>query len=154
MSWIGWLMLLGMFGVVVVAVRGIVQMVSWLIEEYVIEPRELRRRNGDYCWSGHERSRRRLTGRRRRPNASLRTRSSIVPSDHPDRSANHPAARWLKGMVGMILRKDYDYWVALALAQEDMAVKIDYLSKALAAEPDVRSGLGDEGQRLVQPPAI
>ena len=34
--------------------------------------------------------------------------------------------------MGTILKKDYDWRVASALAEEDLAVKVEYLSKALA----------------------
>ena len=111
MSWIGWLMLLGMFGVLVLVVRGIIQVVSWLVEEYIIEPRELRRRN-ERLQAAATKTEPNSDG----PSAAKGPRQAPTAARPPPRqnvrSVRKPSriARWLTSLIGTILKKDYDYW--------------------------------------------
>ena len=38
MSWFGWLILLAGLYLLIVLLRGTIQLVSWLVQEYIIEP--------------------------------------------------------------------------------------------------------------------
>jgi len=48
----------------------------------------------------------------------------------------------------MILKKDFDYWVALALGEEDLARKVDCLSRALKLNPTYFPAWGMKGGAL------
>ena len=43
-SWVGWLIILAGLYVVYLIVRALVELVSWFIDEFVVEPREQQRR--------------------------------------------------------------------------------------------------------------
>ncbi len=154
MSWVAWLFLLAGLYVLVVAVRGIVHLVSWLVEEYVIEPRS----------QGHPKEE-----PPQRPHAGKPATTLEKPEteqEHVDKGS-HKGPRvpvksvsrvrrpsrwsaWLKSLKTAAVRRGYDYWVACALAEEDLQMKIRYLSKALHLNPAYHPAWGMKGNALFE----
>jgi len=143
MSWISWLFLLAGVYLIVLAVRAIINFVSWFREEYLDdytpEPRDRRRLE--------EKSERQAQQMRGGPSSSAAGRAK--EKDHageepprkripnpvlaPRRARRLPAlaelARWLAA------KKTFDYWVNLALADEDPQKRVEHCSKALKLNP-------------------
>jgi tetratricopeptide (TPR) repeat protein len=57
--------------------------------------------------------------------------------------------KWLKSLKLAVVVKGYDYWVACALAEEDPAMKVEYLSKALKVNPSYLPAWGLKGTALL-----
>jgi len=57
--------------------------------------------------------------------------------------------KWLKSVKLAVAVKGYDYWVACALAEEDPAMKVEFLSKALKVNPSYLPAWGLKGTALL-----
>lgn len=146
MTWLGWLLLLALLYPVILIVQGIVQFVLWLAERLLPEPSKEHH--------PHEKPARpqgpkpapvpnapQLTG----PSQAVAVAAAQAPV-HPRRPSRLRAA--FKSLRMLLVWKDYDYWVACALAEEDPARKIGYLTKALALQPDYLPAWGLKGNAL------
>jgi tetratricopeptide (TPR) repeat protein len=151
MSWVGWLFLLAVLYLCLVVVRGVVQCISWFAEEYIIEPRALRRLK--------EKRPERLSAATRKPispkhetaghQRAERKKTSPLPAA-PAAPAPRPSrlARMLRSLNIAVAKKSYNHWVSCALSEEDPDVKIAYLSKALAVNPAYVPAWGLKGDAL------
>jgi tetratricopeptide (TPR) repeat protein len=149
MSWIGWLFLLAVFALVIVVLRGIVQLVSWFVEEFIGEPRE----------AGYTK------GKERPPKAepsavSQKPEVKQAHADNKEKAIRFPVkttsqvrrpsrlGRLATKLKILIVHKGFDYWVACALSEDDAQMKIEYLSKALRLNPDYLPAWGMKGNML------
>lgn len=151
MGWLGWLFLFAGLYVVVIAIRGGIQLVSWLVEEYFSDPRSASRPKEES--SSQSRVTKRLTATTRRKkkleSAGTTTRDSRAPSPVAI-PARRPSrlGQWLRRLKTPFLGKRYDYWVAAALAEDDLELRVRYLSKALAMNPAYLPAWGMKGNTL------
>jgi tetratricopeptide (TPR) repeat protein len=141
MSWLGWLFLLAGLYVLVAAVRGLVQIVSWLIDEYVIEPRAMQRPKEE---PPQRPEARKSAPPQQKPDAKQERRSNRV------RRRPSPWGKWLKSLKTAVARKGFDYWVACALAEDDRQAKVRHLSKALQLNPTYHPAWGMKGNALFE----
>ncbi len=151
MSWFGWLLILVGLYLVVVFIRAIIQFVSWLIEEYITEPRELRRLKESRAGRIHHEPKpapalgkhERDVGHRDDNKRQITHAPLAVPSRKPS-----SLGRLMKSMKMAVAWKGYDYWVAAALAEEESELKIKYLAKALKLNPTYFPAWGLQGNAL------
>ncbi len=150
MSWIGWLVLGALLAVVVAVLRGLVQLLSWFVEEFIPEPRD----------AGHLKAKGRPP--KAEPNGVARTHEAKHEHAHADRPTVHlpvgtvgrvrrPSrfGRLLKRLKIAVAKKSFDYWVATALSEDDPEMKIKCLSKALKLNPDYLPAWGMKGNALL-----
>jgi tetratricopeptide (TPR) repeat protein len=146
MTWVGWLFLLAGLYVLVVVVRGMIQFVSWLLEEYVPEKRSPEHPKEE-------------------PSAARASQEHNGPEEHADPkresrcfapktgSQVRKSSRWnrlLKSLKTAGVRKGYDYWVACALSEEDGETKVRHLSRALRLNPAYHPAWGMKGNALFE----
>jgi len=143
--------LLGLLAVVVMLVRGVLNIASWAYEEYV-ESRWLRRRGGEPD-DRHPAERPRETPHPHEPRpahaavAKPKTVSEVtILTREAKPSRMHKV---LTSLVGTATGKGYDYWVAAALAESDWNAKVKYLSKALRLNPTYVPALGLQANALL-----
>jgi tetratricopeptide (TPR) repeat protein len=153
MSWVGWLFLLAGLYVLLVVVRGIVQFVSWWVEEYIVEPRAIGHRNEKSPQRPQEQIPTPAVEKRetKPQHADERKESPRVPVRSVSR-VRRPTrlGGWLKSLKLAVLTKGYDYWVGCALSEEDRELKIRYLSKALKSNPAYLPAWGMKGNTLFE----
>ena len=152
MSWLSWLLVLAGLYLVVFLVRAVIQFVAWFIEEYITEPRELRRLK--------EYRANRIHDEQKPPAAAPATHKRDVDHSGDKERKIHRApfavpshkpsslGRLMKSLKMAVVWKGYDYWVAAALAEEDLDLKIKYLAKALKLNPTYSSAWGLQGTAL------
>lgn len=172
MSWLGWLFLLAGLYVLVAVVRGLVQFVSWLIEECIVEPRMLRRlrekppeglhANPTATAPTHREAARASRGLIEQPRgASTPLPAEEKPAVEETKKAARPAKtprwrrivrwdHWRKWLRALSLRRGYDYWVACALAEDDLRTRVRYLAKAIQANPAYPPAWGMKGHALFE----
>lgn len=156
----------------VAVVRGLVQFVSWLIEECIVEPRALRRlrekptegarANPQGPWpTNPEATKPVLAGRADLASASATLAREEKSAAHETKRSPRPArpnwwprplrwGAWLRSLRMLSLRRGYDYWVACALAEDDRRTRVRYLSKALQANPAYHPAWGMKGHALFE----
>jgi len=152
MSWIGWLFLLAGLGLLVVVVRGIVQFVFWIVDEFFIEPRELARLKGTLPQRHRNAEPPAVPDKReRREDRGEKTKKVMQAPIRRPGKVRRPSrfGKWLKCLKLAVAVKGYDYWVACALAEEDPAMKVEYLSKALKVNPAYLPAWGLKGNALL-----
>jgi tetratricopeptide (TPR) repeat protein len=148
-SWIGLLILLAGAYIVVVLVRGLIQIGSWFVEEFRTEPRN-RKREKHYP---------------QQPSPDTVTATSSA-SDRRQKSDGHiirknwaavatiGIGRWWAPLARLARRlasgKRYDYWIGAALEETDPAKKVKYLSKALDLDPGYEPGWGLKAAALLE----
>ncbi len=150
-SWLGWMIILAGVYLLAVVVRGIIQLTSWLLEEFWPD-----------AWSPEP------------PDAGLQPQlpeKNSAAISHPDRPQKTSRgwgdyARWILISVAQIAllhwlvalaefvrmltsSRKYDYWVGAALAEEDARKKVKYLSRALTLNPGYMPGWGLKANALL-----
>jgi len=149
-SWIGWIVVGVVLAVVVVAIRGLVELASWLVGQFLPESSEARRPRT----SPHS--------RKTEPHRVART-----PESKREHVEKHPPTvrlpvgaagqvrrtsrlgRWWKRLKTAVANKSFDYWVAAALSEDEPEMKIEFLSKALGKNPDYLPAWGMKGNALL-----
>ncbi|MCL4854957.1 MAG: tetratricopeptide repeat protein, partial [Bryobacteraceae bacterium] len=58
--------------------------------------------------------------------------------------------RFLKFLKIRMLSRGYEYWVGLALSEDDLTIKVEYLSKALKLNPTYMAAWGMKGNALLE----
>jgi tetratricopeptide (TPR) repeat protein len=164
-GWIGWLVLLAILGLVIFVLRGIVQFASWLVEEFILEPRSARRRKAPWrppeAKDTHARAAHADAALSRSAGASPKSKAKPAHA-HADKPILHlpvkPAGpvhppsrfgRWVKRLHLALSKKGFDHWVAAALSEDDPQMKLDYLSKALRLNPAYLPAWGMKGATLL-----
>jgi len=150
MSWMSWIVLGALLAVVVAVLRGLVQLVSWFVEEFIPEPRD----------AGHPKANQRPP--KPESNGVARTHEAKHKHAHTDRPTVHlpvttvsrvrgPSrlGRLLKKLKIAAANKSFDYWVATALSEDDPEMKIKCLSKALKLNPGYLPAWGMKGNALL-----
>jgi tetratricopeptide (TPR) repeat protein len=150
MSWMSWIVLGALLAVVVAVLRGLVQLVSWLVEEFIPEPRD----------AGHPKAKERPA--KAGPNGALRTPEARHEHAHTDKPTVHLPVRTVNQVrrpsrLGRLWKrlkiaaahKSFDYWVATALSEDDPELKIKCLSKALKLNPGYLPAWGMKGNALL-----
>lgn len=172
MSWLGWLFLLAGVYVLVAVARGVVHLFSWLIDEYVVQPRELRRLReraaagtranpgatppaiGESATAGARERRGRVSASPTFPTDPTPTAKEMKKTSRPTRPPKWLRllrwSNWLGSLRALSVGKGYDYWVACALAEEDRRLRVRYLSKALQANPAYQPAWGMKGHALFE----
>jgi tetratricopeptide (TPR) repeat protein len=149
-SWLGWILILIGVYLLAVVVRGIIQFISWLSEEFLPEYRP----------------RAHLEERARSPHAAMHAATPPTVGG-PVKTTEQRGARrqridisparialvhWFVAPVEfarrLVFGRRYDFWVASALAAEDPHKKVKYLSKALALNPGYRPAWGLKANAL------
>jgi|GEM_PF-5978675 len=172
MSWLGWLFLLAGLYVLVVVTHGLVQFCSWLIEEYIVEPRAIPRLRekppqavgvNQPATVPRPAEAAKAVGRTIPESASAP--AAMSREERPAAGERHTTARraqphrrewvsrWgrrLRSLKTLSLRGGYDYWVACALAEDDRRLRVHYLSKALRANPGYQPAWGMKGHALFE----
>jgi len=149
MSWIGWIVLGALLAVVVAVLRGLVQLVSWLVEEFIPQPRD----------AGHLKAKERPP--KAKPRGVLRAPEAKHEHAHTDKATvrlpvrtvsqvRRPSrlGRLWKRLKIAVAKKSFDCWVATALSEDDPEMKIKCLSKALSLNPDYLPAWGMKGNAL------
>ncbi len=168
MTWILWLLLLVVAGVVIAMLQGIVAAVFAFVEEQILEPRRLRRREAEKrLHAGGPRPATSDADAAGPTAAGTSPKSGTRPAHphghphpHADKPVVHlpvkPAApprpptrfgRWVKRLKLSLSKKGFDHWVAAAIAEDDPQMKLDYLSKALKLNPTYVPTWGMKGSR-------
>jgi tetratricopeptide (TPR) repeat protein len=150
MSWIGWLVLAAVLAILVAVLQAVVQLGSWLLEQFTPESSEPRHPKPS-----------------RRPPQAEPDRAAQAPEPkhkhaHMDRptlrlpvsavsQARRPSrlGRWWKRLRVAVAHKSFDCWVTTALAEDDPELKIQCLSKALSLNPDYLPAWGLKGNALL-----
>jgi len=151
MSWIGWLFLLAGLGLLVVVVRGVVQLVSWVVEEFFVEPRELARLKRTPPERRREARPTAVSDKHKAQgdHGGERKETVRLPIHQPSKTRRPSRLRkWMKSVKLALAVKGYDYWVACALTEEDPVLKVEYLSKALKLNPAYLPAWGLKGNTL------
>jgi tetratricopeptide (TPR) repeat protein len=150
-SWVGWLFLfVGAYLTAVVA-RGIIQLVSWTLEDR-FGSRGKRRGREDLRAEHHEPQ---AAGQ---PHSRLHRKESEEPARYPNRVAMALAifspAHWLAdaadSLKTLFSRGSYDFWVGRALRETDPRKKVADLSKALALNPGYEPAWGLKANTLLK----
>lgn len=153
MSWISCLFLLAGLYLLTVLVRGIVQFISWCSEEYLVRPPEPRHREEKMP--------------QQTPEPSPKTASSTRKIEGPHEVAGRAAAsipvksvqqarrpsrvgRFLKLLRARVFTRSYEHWVESALSEDDLAIKIEYLSEALKLNPTYLPAWGMKGYAFLE----
>jgi tetratricopeptide (TPR) repeat protein len=151
MSWFGWLFVLGVIYLAVVAVRGVIHLVSWAREEFFAKDWEPRRRQEEPEEALPEDSSSSRSAREKQRKKSDHRggyKKKILLA-----AARITLAHWVGAaaeFIRMLLSsKKYDYWVGAALGEEDPNKKVKYLSKALALDPSYVPAWGLKGDALL-----
>jgi tetratricopeptide (TPR) repeat protein len=148
-SWLGCLLILAGVYLVVVVVRGILQLVSWFNDEFLSASRRQRRKETS-------RSPRSEAAAATVPAAAAPVRTSDEHGSYEQRmlasAARITLAHWLAApleLARMLASSGkYDYWVASALAEDDPHKKVRYLTKALALNAGYTPAWGLKGNAL------
>jgi tetratricopeptide (TPR) repeat protein len=150
MSWIGGLLVAAMVAVVVLVLRAILQLVFWFLETYIGEPTEAQRRDQRRLASRQERTKGVAKEHPSKTSGGVEVKHAVCRPVPAPQSARRPSrlARRLQGLMATVLGKDYDYWVASALGEEDLAWKVDCLSRALKLNPAYLPAWGMKGGAL------
>jgi tetratricopeptide (TPR) repeat protein len=150
-SWLGWLIVAAAVYVAVVVVRGIIQFGYWCKDTFFPEPREStwweeepegQANNGDSAVAPA-----RGRGGKREARVGGYKRSLLVSAARL--TLVHwlaVPAQWLRGLASA---KRFDYWVGVALAEDDPRKKVRYLSKALALNPAYAPAWGMKADALL-----
>lgn len=160
MRWGGWLLLVVGLYLLVILVRGVRQVVSRFVEEYITEPRELRRlKEARAERLLHPETKSVLAKESHRPKIEHKggedhkkggeehkPRASVVKAVRPAKPS--PLGKLAKSLKIAAAWKGYDYWVAAALAEEDPDLKIKYLAKALKLNPSYFPAWGLQGNAV------
>lgn len=140
MPWLGCLLFIAAAYILVVLVRGIIQGVAWFRDEFLPDSRrrnQTREKTHRHSHDSHIKSE---PGHRGKDgHVQSRTARSISTSlacFNPIRCLT-PLAELAKRLV---FRRRYDYWVAVALGENDPAKKVKLYSRALKLEPDYEPG--------------
>jgi tetratricopeptide (TPR) repeat protein len=143
MSWLDWCVLAGGIYLAVVVVRGIVHFTGWVRDEF-FPTRE----------QGRQREQRR--SRPARIANDARREKPIVPSGNSRlwaALAHISFAHWLAAVLDffrmLASAKRFDYWVGLALAEENPSKQAKYLTKALALNPTYAPAWGLKAEALL-----
>jgi tetratricopeptide (TPR) repeat protein len=138
-------------------VRGLVQIVSWLIDEYIVEPRSLRHPKEEpppRAEKSVPRARESFSVSAGKASSGKDVIADTEKVSRPLRPSRvqRPSrlVRWLKSLTTVAVKKGYDYWVSSALAEDDRQAKVRYLSKALQLNPDYHPAWGMKGHALFE----
>lgn len=153
MSWILWIFVLAGLYFLIIPVRAIVQLVSWCIEQYVARPTEPRhleskppRRPPEatptLAWNKPE-----IEGKHKE---ARREPAHIPAKSVPHVRRRSPTGRLLKLLKVKVFTRSYEYWVGLALSEDDLTIKVAYLSKALKLNPTYMAAWGMKGYALLE----
>jgi len=149
--WLGWLFLLAGLYVLVVAIRGGVQLVTWFVDEYIIEPRSTtspRQAPPEAPRTSPLAAGVRKHRKKREPAAPKKTSAQPPLQDVAASLRPSHAGGLLQRMRMLVFRGNYDFWVSTALAEDDLELKVRYLSKALALNPAYLPAWGMKGNAL------
>jgi tetratricopeptide (TPR) repeat protein len=147
-SWLGWVVILAGIYLLAIAVRGIIQIAFWLIEEFwpdydVEEP-------ADTSPSPGVNSPARLAAEK--PQKTKRDWGAYVRWVLAS-AAQVALLHWLAAPMEffrmLFSSRKYDYWVGAALAEDDPRKKVKYLSRALALNPVYMPGWGLKANALL-----
>ena len=145
-----WLVFFAAMYLLIVVARGIIEFVSWCIEAYFVQPEASRRVEKTS-----------LPQPPRAPSDRHRTENS-KPKEAPREPAHIPGqgvrqtrrpsriGRFLKLLKVKVFIRGYGYWVASALSEDDLAIKVEYLSKALRLNPTYFPAMGMKGYALFE----
>lgn len=149
MSWIGWLLLVALIALAIVVLRGIAQLVSWVVEQFIVEPRELRRAEAKQQ-AGRAEHQRVLQEREasRRPSEREGRGRRIPPKTVAKARSSSRLGRLVKRLKMLVAPKSLEFWVASALSEDDVRTKIQYLSQALRLDSAYRPAWGMKGNAL------
>jgi tetratricopeptide (TPR) repeat protein len=151
MSWIGWLFLAAGLFLLIVLARGVVQLLIWLVMEFIVRPRELAHRQEELNQRNREPKPPPPSGKADRKVPAEKPKPVVRPPVRQPTIARGPSrlGRLLKSLEITLVPRGYDHWVASALAEEDPAMKVRYLSKALKLDPTYSPALGLMGSALL-----
>ena len=152
MGWLGWLFLLAGLYVVVVAVRGGIQLVSWFIDEYIVEPRAIAHPKDELPQRPHEqdsapRAKKVAKAQGQADHKNGTSRAPVQDVAAMLSTSHSGGLRWR--LKTLFFRRDYGFWVAAALSEEDRERKVGYLSKALRLNPAYLPAWGMKGNALL-----
>jgi tetratricopeptide (TPR) repeat protein len=159
MSWISWLFLLAGLYLLVVLVRGAVQFVSWCVEEYIFQPTKVRHRDEKSPHQPAEVRSKAASERRRtegqhdeggRAAVRVAVKSAVAVKSVGQTRRPSRVGRFLKLLKVKIFTGSYEHWVESALSESDLAIKVEYLSKALKLNPTYLPALGMKGYALFE----
>ena len=152
MPWLECVLFIAAVYVVIVVVRGIVQGITWFREEFVTIPRERNRTEG----KSHQQH------RDSDATTALASGHRVKQGDIPSRTkrriflsfARLNPVRCLAPLAGfakwLVCRKRYDYWVAVALGENDPSKKVKNYSRALKLDPSYEPGWKLKATTLLQ----
>ena len=152
MSWIAWLFLLAGLYLLIVLARGVLQFVAWCVDEYMAKPEELRHQEKESPQRATED--RPETGSERRDSsvghgARKEVRRGPARNAREVRSPSGISRLW-KCMKAKLFTRRYECWVEMALSEADLAIKVEYLSNALALNPTYAPAWGMKGCALLE----
>jgi tetratricopeptide (TPR) repeat protein len=141
MPWVDLLFLIAVAYVVVLVVRGLIQVVPWFIETFV-EPRRYAHSKGKLP-SRHDE----MDPASSATSVHRREREEVrIGYGEKVGFAILGAAFWLTGLSGFLkrlfARRDFTYWVGLALGESDPEKKVKYCSRALQLNPGYEPAWG------------
>ena len=139
MPWVGLLLFFAVAYVFVLVVRGLIQVVPWFIETFV-EPRRYAQPRERYASRRDDRN-------AARSSASIHRHEGVrIGFGEKIGSALLGAAFRLARLSGILkrpfTRRDFAYWVGLALVESDPEKKVNYCSRALQLSPNYEPAWG------------
>ena len=140
MPWVGLLLFFAVAYVFVLVVRGLIQVVPWFIETFV-EPRRYAQPRERYASRRNDRN-------AARSSASIHRHEGVrIGFGEKIGSALLGAAFRLARLSGILkrpfTRRDFAYWVGLALVESDPEKKVKYLFPGFATQSELRAAPGD-----------
>ena len=179
MSWVGWLLIVAMGCVAFLLLRGVIDFVLWGIASLLGDPddepgrsegdrKELpsatdssvvrkpaeRDSHGSGRFSNKDRGAHRVPGE----GSSVTPGRAVDVSSISPNPSRPPGRRSIVARSGAMLadffkmlvpNKNYDQWIATALAEEDPERKLKYYTKALELNPEYAPGWGLKGRTLL-----
>jgi tetratricopeptide (TPR) repeat protein len=148
MPWVQVLVLLAVIYVVVVVVRGLIQIGPWFIDEF-IEPRRLARAKEKHPPhlppAGPPHSSVSAHHARKGSRFGFKDKAAVALLRITDRLAGS-----LGFLRRLFSRKDFGYWVGLAIIENDPNAKVKYCSKALELKPEYEPAWGMKAITLLR----
>ena len=133
-GWVGWLLLIFAFYLLLLLVKGLYQFIYWLFEDYFEAGRERWRQ---VARAAHRDRHREPRAEGHKPDGSAAVQTERRPGSTVSRPPQHSSGI---GKLSKLLKlalggKTYDYWVSCALVEQDPSLKIKFLTKAVRRNP-------------------
>jgi tetratricopeptide (TPR) repeat protein len=145
-SWLGWLLILAGVYVVVVAVRAIIELSTWFIEEFFSAD------EGEEEAAATEHSETHAANAAD-THSNQRSRGGSYVNWILIFAARMALIHWFAAVAefarSLVYRRRYDYWIGRGLAEDKPGRKVKYLSKALALNPGYVPGWGLQANALI-----